>query len=241
MKTVFALRNGRSAGDSPSMTRSSTLKEPLRKTMLSLPMCIGRSKNLVPCCSAIFVSLGPTSTLRPVTMAAATSAMRTASARMSGCFLRFDFGADAGTLTAGAAAGGLTSGVASGVSDADGVRCSSATLFDDDEHAAGLDRRPGSHGDVLDASGLGRAQLVLHLHRLDDDDGLPALDFVADGDEHADDPAGHGRDDPLFTVRAAARVGGGPPRAAAVDGDGDVPAREAGQHLAGGLARGELD
>ena len=32
---------------------------------------------------------------------------------------------------------------------------SSVTLFDDDEHAPGLDGRARSHGDLLDASGFG--------------------------------------------------------------------------------------
>ena len=44
--------------------------------------------------------------------------------------------------------------------------------LDHHQHAAGLDRRARRHGDVLDAARLGRAQLVLHLHRFDDDDRL---------------------------------------------------------------------
>src|SRR5205085_10499760 len=128
-----------------------------------------------------------------------TSATKNPIARRIGGFFRF-----------------LT-GVAAGVSGAGGETCSSATLFDDDEHAPGLDRRAGRHGDVLHASGLGGAQLVLHLHCFDDHDGLTAFDFVAGGHQHADDAAGHRRNDLLLAVRAGAGVDAGTPGAAAVD------------------------
>src|SRR5260221_6806963 len=229
MNTRFAFRNGRSVGLNPSMTRSSTWNAPVLSTMLNFPMCIGRSKYFEPCCSARLVSRGPTSTVTNVMMIAATSAMSIASARRSGCFRRVAFGPDAGALTAG------------GISGTGGATCSSATLFDDDEHAPGLDRRAGRHRHVLHASGLGGAQLVLHLHRLDDHDGLAPLDLVPRGDEHADDAPGHGRDHRLFAVRASSAVGGGASGAAAVDGHRDAPSAEVREDRAGRLAGSELD
>ncbi len=45
--------------------------------------------------------------------------------------------------------------------------------------------------DLLDRAGLLGGDLVLHLHRLEHDDGLTDLDRLADLDEHLDDGALH--------------------------------------------------
>src|SRR5450759_5762135 len=199
-------------------------------------MCIGRSKNLEPCCSAILFNLGPTSIVTNVMMPAATRATSMASARRMGCFrFRFDFGTDADTLTAGGwigpDAGTLTAGgwigPDAGTLTAGGAAAgcgggSRDSSVNDHKHAAGLDRGAGRHRHVLHAPGLGRAQLVLHLHRLDDDDRLARLHPVADSDQHADDAPGHRREDSLITVRGGAAVRRDPSRAPAVDGDRDA-------------------
>jgi len=51
--------------------------------------------------------------------------------------------------------------------------------------------------DALDGAGLGGADFVLHLHGFDDEQALTGFDFVASGDENANDFAGHGRGDLL--------------------------------------------
>ena len=64
---------------------------------------------------------------------------------------------------------------------------------------------------VLDPSGLRRSQLVLHLHRFDDDNRLAGGDLVARRDEYPDHAPGHRRDDRL---RAFGLAGGIAPVAA---------------------------
>ena len=77
---------------------------------------------------------------------------------------------------------------------------------------------PGVTADFHDRSGLRRAQLVLHLHRFDDDDALTGGHGIAGVDEHADDATRHGRDDRLLP-RSPAVVGPAAAARAPVDDD----------------------
>src|SRR5215208_4722102 len=67
------------------------------------------------------------------------------------------------------------------------------SLLNHDEHVAGVDGRAGRGAQLGDGARLGRLQLVLHLHRLDDDEALTRLDRLTRLDEHAHDLAGHRR------------------------------------------------
>jgi hypothetical protein len=48
----------------------------------------------------------------------------------------------------------------------------------------------GSDVQLIDRAGARRAHLVLHLHRLQHQQGLPGLDLIANLDKHACDLAG---------------------------------------------------
>src|SRR5215471_3558013 len=122
-------------------------------------MCIGRSRKFEPAVSARFLSEGPRSTVIDVTKPAASSATITPSTRTTGCFFRFvPFAADtSGSAVAGAAAS---------------LGGSRRLSVNDHQYSARFDGRAGRNRHVLHPAGLGRSQLVLHLHRLDDRDGL---------------------------------------------------------------------
>ena len=66
---------------------------------------------------------------------------------------------------------------------------------------------PARHRHLLDPAGLRRAQLVFHLHRFDDDHRLAGRTVSPARDQHADDAAGHRRDDRLLAVGVGAAVG----------------------------------
>src|SRR5262245_27894471 len=173
----FAFMNGRSVGDSPSMTTSSSANSPGATSADSLPMCRGRSRYFEPATSARCFRVGPRSTLKSVTNAAATTATTIARSRSANRRHR-------GRRRAGSGGGGVWTG---------GLRASAmfgtpdllvGRLFNDDEDPASFDRGPGGDGHVLDPAGLGGTQLILHLHRLDDDDALLGGHVVAGGHEH---------------------------------------------------------
>ena len=66
---------------------------------------------------------------------------------------------------------------------------------------------PFADVDLGDHAVAAGAQLVLHLHRFDDDERLTGGDRIAGLDEHADDFAGHRRRQPLrHRTRAPART-----------------------------------
>ena len=69
----------------------------------------------------------------------------------------------------------------------------------------GADRVAGRDLDRLHDAGLLGVDGVLHLHRLEDDDGVAGLDRLADLDVHLDDRALHRHDD---LARAAAEDAG---------------------------------
>ncbi len=100
----LALRNGRSVGCSPSMTRSSTSNVPVRSSTFRPPMCIGRSRYFDPAVSARLRSAGPRSIVSVATRTAATSATRSPSTRSTG-WRRRRVGGGATGAGAGSAAG----------------------------------------------------------------------------------------------------------------------------------------
>src|SRR3954469_5644941 len=113
------------------------------------------------------------------TISAATSATRIAKARRM-ARPRRRFGGARGS-GAGSAAGCSVGGTGSSITQPpDPVRSS---LLNYDEHTAGFDGRARGDGHILHPPGLRGAQLVLHLHGLDHDDGLPHLDGVSGRDE----------------------------------------------------------
>ena len=67
----------------------------------------------------------------------------------------------------------------------------SSASVDDGDDVAAADGVAGGDLDLLDRAGLLGGDLVLHLHRLEHDDGLTDLDLLADLDEHLDDRALH--------------------------------------------------
>src|ERR1700748_2170282 len=75
-------------------------------------------------------------------------------------------------------------------------------LFEDGEHFARVDGRARFDSDFNDRTRLRRLQLVLHLHRLDDDYASARLTLLTLRDEHAHDLPGHLRRD----LRAPALV-----------------------------------
>ena len=111
--------------------------------------------------------------------------------------------------------------------------------FDDHQHAPGLDRGAGGHGDVLDASGLRRAQLVLHLHRFDDDDGLArARPRRPAATSTRTTRPGIGRDDLLLAVRPGAACRRRPrPVRRPLTAPATFRPREVREHLAGRAGR----
>src|SRR5262245_18978066 len=75
---------------------------------------------------------------------------------------------------------------------AKGTAASAALIsLHDHEHVAGVDRLSRLHADLADRPRRARLQLVLHLHGLYDDEGVPGCHGVADGDRHVGDLAGH--------------------------------------------------
>src|SRR5207245_6756129 len=68
-------------------------------------------------------------------------------------------------------------------------------LVDPREQLAGLDGLAGLDPHLGHRAGARRADLVLHLHGLDDEEALAALDPGARLDQHGDDLAGHRRPD----------------------------------------------
>src|SRR4051812_22107717 len=84
----------------------------------------------------------------------------------------------------------------------------SVISLNDHEHVAGVDGRAGLGAQLGDGAGLGRLQLVLHLHRFDDDQALTRFDCLSRLDEHAHDLARHRRLDlcaPSLLARARVR------------------------------------
>src|SRR2546428_4313916 len=72
-------------------------------------------------------------------------------------------------------------------------RFASMLAANPDEDVARRDGVPFPHADLADDAGPRRGDLVLHLHRLEDDEGLAAPHALADLCKHLHDPAGHGR------------------------------------------------
>ena len=66
-----------------------------------------------------------------------------------------------------------------------------AVGFDDGEHGADVDLLAGLHRQLGDDAGRRGVDLVLHLHRLQPQQRLAALDPIADGDDDAGHGAGH--------------------------------------------------
>ncbi len=129
------------------------------------PMCMGRSMYFVPSRSASSRRFGPRSTVKTVATIAATTATTTASRRS-----RHGEAALSRRRLRGLAA----------TVPAVPVPASLPRLY-----SITTSTRPASTGvpgvtfDFPDPAGLRRAQLVLHLHRLDDDHALTRSDLVA--------------------------------------------------------------
>ena len=82
-------------------------------------------------------------------------------------------------------------------------------IFDDDSTAPFPRQRPATTQTSFTTPSFGCSQLVLHLHRFDDNDGLARGDAIADGDEHPHDASRHGRLDDVPDAihrRAATRL-----------------------------------
>ena len=181
-------------------------------------MCIGRSMNFEPSRSARARSAGPRSTVndrdeqrarrsprRPPRIASAHRRLtRPAPAqRDPGCRrLRLD-GASAATPMARRVIGHRTA----------------VHLLDDDQDAAGFDRRALGDAHVLDAARLGERSSFSIFIASTTTTGWRGRDLVAGADEHADDPARHRRHHRLRRRRRAAGVVAARRRAPAVHGD----------------------
>jgi hypothetical protein len=76
-----------------------------------------------------------------------------------------------------------------------------------DEELVGVNALTFVDEDLVDAAIGGRAELVIHLHRLHDDEDVPLLDGVAGGAAHFDDGAGHRRGEARLALRAAGVMG----------------------------------
>src|SRR3954471_23033631 len=77
----------------------------------------------------------------------------------------------------------------------------------DDELHPCLHGLPFLGMELADDARPGALELVLHLHRFDDDEALSFRDRIALLDQYADDLPGHGRVDPLGTFEREARSG----------------------------------
>src|SRR5262245_9103363 len=73
-------------------------------------------------------------------------------------------------------------------------RDANVTLLDHDQHRVGLDRHALADTHRRHGPLTRRAQLVLHLHRLDDNESLVGGNPVSRLHEYFDDPARHRRD-----------------------------------------------
>src|SRR5213083_3703137 len=82
-----------------------------------------------------------------------------------------------------------------------------SSLLDHHEGVAGVDGLPHLDGDLPDAAGHRRPELVLHLHRLEHDEPVPGMHRLADLDLDVHDLAGHRRLEHLATRRGLAAAG----------------------------------
>ena len=112
-------------------------------------MRIGRSMKRDPWLSACALSDGPRSTVTAVTIATATTTASVAITRR--------------TMTRVRCVSGCEKAVRREVK----VTSDPGTLSDHDEHGLGFDRGALDRPHLADRAGDGRAQLVLHFHRLD--------------------------------------------------------------------------
>src|SRR5690606_15087565 len=112
--------------------------------------------------------------------------------------------------------------------------------FELDEHGPLLHRLAGLHEDAGDDARRIRAELVLHLHRLHDDDALAGLDGLPGLDFDADDEPGHGCADGLWPGRGRGGCCGGAKGVGALVRDLDVEgvAIQLERPLAGTVAAG---
>ena len=81
--SCLAVKNGRSPSCRPSIVRFSTRTFPVRRRILSDPICIGRSIYLEPSISAFCRAIGPRSTVTDETIAAASSATTSVRPRLT--------------------------------------------------------------------------------------------------------------------------------------------------------------